>query len=168
MTEQISLLASFPERELTADGDCKSLRFSPTRACFQLSEKGLADKSFELPTAQLCHQHLAERAYSSRSLHQLTLSKAQFNSQLQLQTGQPCRKVADKHQLRAFNCAALLHGSTSNRLNQSLSAYNCSALLQQDSLDQAVAEHSFSNSRCRHSNNSSRSFSHSFSSNSVG
>ena len=144
LTEQISLLASVPERELTADGACKSLRFSPTRACFQLSEKGLADKSFELTTAQLCHQHSAERAYSSRSLHQLTLSMAQFNSQLQLQTGQLCRTDADRHQLRAFNCAALLQGSTSNRLNQSLSAYNCSALLQQDSLDQADANHSFS------------------------
>ena len=93
LTEQISLLASFPERELTADGAFNSLSFSPTRACFQLSAKGLADKSFELTTAQLCHQHLAERAYSSRSLHQLTLSMAQFNSQLQFQTGQFCRRM---------------------------------------------------------------------------
>ena len=93
LTEQISLLASVPTRKLTADGACKSLRFSPTRACFQLSDQSLADKSFELTTAQLCHQHSAKRAYSSRSLHQLTLSMAQLKSQLQLQTGQLFRKL---------------------------------------------------------------------------
>ena len=51
LTEQISLEASVPTGKLTADGACKSLRFSPTRACFQLSDQSLAYKSFELTTA---------------------------------------------------------------------------------------------------------------------
>ena len=72
LTEQISLEASVPTGKLTADGACKSLRFSPTRACFQLSDQSLADKSFELTTAQLCYQYSGKRAYNSRSLHQLT------------------------------------------------------------------------------------------------
>ena len=93
LTEQVSLQDSVPERELTADGACTSLRFSPTRACFQLSDQSLADKSFELTTAQLCHHHSAKRAYNSRSLHQLTLSKAQLKRQLQLQTRQLFRKL---------------------------------------------------------------------------
>ena len=93
LTEQISLQDSVPQRELTADEACKSLSFSPTKACFQLSAKGLIDESLELPTAQLCYPNLAERAYSNKSLHQLTLSKAQLKSQLQLRTGHLCKKM---------------------------------------------------------------------------
>ena len=92
LTEQISLQESVPQRKLTADEACKSLRFSPTRACFQLSQ-GLIDKSFELLTAQLCDHNLAQRASSSKTLYQLELYKAQFKSQLPLQTGHLSQKM---------------------------------------------------------------------------
>ena len=67
LPEQISLEASVPERELTADGAFNSLCVSPTRACLQLSPKGSVDKSFELTTVQPCQQSSAKRAYSNRS-----------------------------------------------------------------------------------------------------
>ena len=86
LTEQVSLQDSVPERELTADGACKSLRFSPTRACFQLSDQSLADKSFELTTAQLCHQHSARELTAAGVCTSLRLawlnSRASFSFRL--------------------------------------------------------------------------------------
>ena len=53
----------------------------------------LANKSFQLTSAQLCRTSSADRAYSNKSLHQLTPSLAQSVSTEQLSIAQLCYKA---------------------------------------------------------------------------